>query len=258
MKKRLISAFIALAIFIPLIIIGGIPFEIGVTLLSILGVRELFHLIRKNNQIPTIIEFLSYLLTGTLVLSSDTFIACIAIIFLFSFVPLVFIRQDKYNFDSAVKVFGTILFVGYSFYVINNIRIVSLDDFIFILSVTFATDTFAYFGGKFFGKNKLLERISPNKTWEGSIIGTFAGVLIPTLVYIFMVNPSESIIVAIIVSLILSIIGQIGDLVFSSIKRNYKIKDFSNIMPGHGGVMDRLDSLIIVALVYTIMKTLFL
>ena len=258
MKKRIISAGIALAIFIPLIIIGGIAFEIGATLLSILAVRELFHLIRKDSKIPTLIEIISYVLTGTIVLSSDMFLAAIAVTFIFTFMPLIFIKKEQYNFDSAIKVFGSILFIGYCFYVMDNIRLSSLEEFIFILSVSFATDTFAYFGGMFFGKNKLLERISPNKTWEGSIIGTFAGVLIPTLVYIFMVNPSESVFIVILISVILSITAQFGDLLFSSIKRNYGTKDFSNIMPGHGGVLDRLDSLILISLVYTIIKTLFL
>ena len=73
-----------------------------------------------------------------------------------------------------------------------------------------------------------------------------------------MVDPGESIFLILLFTLILSIIGQLGDLVFSSIKRYLKIKDFSNIIPGHGGILDRFDSIILVSIAYTIIKTLFL
>ena len=89
---------------------------------------------------------------------------------------------------------------------------------------------------------------------EGMIIGTFFGTLIPVVFYYFCVMKSN-IFILILVTLLLSLIGQFGDLVFSSIKRHYKIKDFSNLMPGHGGILDRLDSSIFVILAYMIMHT---
>ena len=83
------------------------------------------------------------------------------------------------------------------------------------------------------------------------IIGTFFGTLIPVVFYYFCVMKSN-IFILILVTLLLSLIGQFGDLVFSSIKRHFKVKDFSNIMPGHGGILDRLDSIIFVLLLYTL------
>lgn len=108
------------------------------------------------------------------------------------------------------------------------------------------------FGGKLFGKHKLIEKVSPKKTIEGSIIGSAFGTIIPSIYYIYMVDPGANILTVIFMTLILSIIGQLGDLVFSSIKRYFNIKDFSNIMPGHGGILDRIDSITMVVLAYQI------
>jgi phosphatidate cytidylyltransferase len=112
--------------------------------------------------------------------------------------------------------------------------------------ITITTDSYAYIIGRLIGKHKLLETISPNKTWEGMISGTVIGTIIPTVFYVVAVgnNPIKMLFI----TLFLSILGQFGDLVFSAIKRYFGKKDFSNIMPGHGGILDRLDSIIFVML----------
>ena len=122
--------------------------------------------------------------------------------------------------------------------------------------ITIFTDTFAFVSGKIFGRHKLIERISPNKTLEGFIIGSIIGTIIPTIFYIYVISPGEEFISIIIFTFVLSIIGQFGDLVFSSIKRHYKIKDFSNLIPGHGGILDRLDSITFVMFGYIILINL--
>lgn len=127
---------------------------------------------------------------------------------------------------------------------------------VYLLLVTIFTDTYAYFTGKLIGKNKLLEVISPNKTWEGSIGGTLVGTIIGVLFYQTVINPEVSLIPLIVITFLLSVIGQLGDLFFSAIKRYYNKKDFSNIMPGHGGILDRLDSIIFVMLAFSLFITL--
>ena len=93
------------------------------------------------------------------------------------------------------------------------------------------------------GKHKLIPNVSPNKTIEGSLIGTLVSVIFCSLFYLYQVDPAANIIVVILITLILNIFSQLGDLFFSAIKREYGIKDFSNLMPGHGGILDRFDSL---------------
>lgn len=116
-----------------------------------------------------------------------------------------------------------------------------------------STDIFAYLVGKTFGKNKLLPSISPKKTIEGSIGGTIASTLC-TIGYCYFVIP-ELFAISGLLGLVGSIISQIGDLSASSIKRQFEVKDFGNIMPGHGGILDRFDSILVVLpLVYYIMR----
>lgn len=123
------------------------------------------------------------------------------------------------------------------------------------LVITF-TDIFAYFIGCKFGKHRLCPNISPKKSVEGAIGGLVFGSVFGTLfAYLFDILPitSESgpteiicyLVIALFISIVLSIVGQIGDLVASKLKRTYEIKDYGSLFPGHGGVMDRFDSLIL-------------
>jgi phosphatidate cytidylyltransferase len=115
--------------------------------------------------------------------------------------------------------------------------------------ITIITDTFAFLGGCKYGKHKLVPSISPKKSIEGLVIGTISGTIAGSLFYIFVMG-GLNVYLVIIFTLFLSLVGQFGDLIFSSIKRHYDIKDFSNIMPGHGGILDRLDSIIFAVLAY--------
>mgnify|MGYP003308437253 CR=1 FL=1 len=116
--------------------------------------------------------------------------------------------------------------------------------------ITILTDTFAFIVGSLIGKHKLCPAVSPKKSWEGSIAGSLLGTFIASTFYHYMVSPVT--IKIILITLLLSVLGQMGDLVFSRIKRDNEIKDFSNIMPGHGGILDRFDSLIFVILAYIV------
>ncbi len=98
----------------------------------------------------------------------------------------------------------------------------------------------------------MLEVISPKKTWEGFVGGTILGTFIAVMFYKTVINPEVILSNLILITLFLSIIGQLGDLFFSAIKRHYNKKDFSNIMPGHGGILDRLDSIIFVMLAFSL------
>ena len=119
-----------------------------------------------------------------------------------------------------------------------------------IVCFAWVTDIFAYFVGMLFGKHKLSPHISPKKTIEGAIGGTVFSVLftiIFCLVYSQITDVQFNWLAVVVYSLLCTIIGQIGDLSFSYIKRTYGIKDFGKILPGHGGFLDRLDSLIFIA-----------
>ena len=110
-----------------------------------------------------------------------------------------------------------------------------------LLCIIWASDTFAYLTGKAFGKHKLFERISPKKTIEGFLGGLVGAVIISILIDIYSVRPMWQWIT---LAVVLVVTGTIGDLVESSFKRAAKVKDSGTILPGHGGLLDRLDSLL--------------
>ena len=112
--------------------------------------------------------------------------------------------------------------------------------------IVWLTDSGAYLFGRKLGKHKLAPRVSPNKTWEGSICGTLlATVVLAVYLYFFPVGYHNWGLM-VFLTLLLSILGQFGDLVESALKRFYGVKDSGKILPGHGGILDRFDSMLLV------------
>lgn len=109
---------------------------------------------------------------------------------------------------------------------------------------TWSCDSFALFGGMRFGKHKLAPLVSPNKTIEGCLCGALASIAAGVILYLLPIFPQFSLPVFVITALLSSTLGQIGDLAESLIKRMIGVKDFSNLIPGHGGMFDRADSLL--------------
>ncbi len=109
---------------------------------------------------------------------------------------------------------------------------------------TWVCDSFAMFGGQRFGKHTVAPQISPNKTVEGCLWGAASSLATGLIIYYIKLLPEVSLAVCVLTAFVASTMGQIGDLAESSVKRMLGIKDFSNLIPGHGGMMDRADSLL--------------
>jgi len=263
MLKRVISAFVLLAIFIPILVIGKLPFAILMGIVSCLGLYELLKLRKKNGNVPCLLEVFSYMLLLFFIISNykltenvslDNLIFYIdyrvVVLFMFTcFTPLVFINDNKkYNIVDALYLFASIMFIGICFSLIIGIRNINMLYVVYIILIATITDTFALICGMLIGKNKLASKISPNKTIEGAFGGSIMGTIAASTFLIESGVISCSNLLIIVITLILTIIGQIGDLVFSSIKRYFEIKDYSNLIPGHGGILDRLDSIIFIVL----------
>ncbi|MDR3012183.1 MAG: phosphatidate cytidylyltransferase [Chitinispirillales bacterium] len=119
-------------------------------------------------------------------------------------------------------------------------------DLVVVITAVFLCDSAAYFVGSTIGKRKLTS-ISPNKTVEGSLAGLAASVLTMSVCWIFLRNPDYPIVTGVIMGVLIGVTAQIGDLLMSLIKRYFKVKDASDIIPGHGGILDRFDSLFFAA-----------
>src|SRR5699024_9974985 len=161
--------------------------------------------------------------------------------------------KNKFTYNEAGFLLITTMYIGLSFYYLIEVRSAGLNYLLFVLFIILSTDSGAYFFGKALGKKKLWPEISPNKTIGGALGGIIMAII--TAVIFQVVYPFEfSYIVIVLYSLLISIVGQLGDLIASVFKRHYNIKDAGNLFPGHGGVLDRLDSLIFVMLVLYIIE----
>ena len=133
---------------------------------------------------------------------------------------------------------------------------------LFLLFSACFTDTFAYFTGSFLGKHKLCPKISPKKTIEGAIGGVLGCILANVILYavydnLIFANPVHNYLAIVLISIVLSVVGMCGDLTASLIKRNYGIKDFGTLIPGHGGIMDRFDSILFVCAAFYAVFNIF-
>lgn len=259
MKTRVLTAIALGLILIPVFIVGGNIFNIAVLILSWLGLREFLKAKESKKDIPVLIDFISYIILTFIVLSgfNKTNIMftidfrVIAALFLIFLIPTIFYHDSKkYSISDAFYLIGGVFFLGTSFELLIIYRNINYLVLIYLFLIPMITDTYAYIVGSLIGKHHLLESISPNKTIEGTIAGTVFGTFIGTVYYLVFVDASANMFLIILMTLFLSVIGQFGDLVFSNIKRYFDKKDFSNILPGHGGILDRFDSLLFVVLSY--------
>ena len=161
-------------------------------------------------------------------------------------------KQRILGFTDVAAVFMAVSYVAVSFTSMALTRYMPNGSYVFglVFVAAWVCDSFAYFTGRFFGKHKLAPHLSPKKTIEGSIGGIFFAVL-GCMLYGLIIEKTVGInanyIVLAAIGLILSIVSQIGDLWASLIKREYGVKDYSQMMPGHGGIMDRFDSIIAIS-----------
>lgn len=264
MKVRIITGAVLALVFVPLFVLGGIVLNIGLAIVTMAASYELFRLYNTKVQLPSYIGGLYVVFSGGLYLLIQQAFQngsavgynwiFVAILFLLIFGSLLVVFIDAFDSSRIGEFLFSIVFPSIGFGTIYALRNLGLEVIGFLFLITIATDVFAYIVGINFGKHRLAIKISPKKSIEGSIGGTFFA-LVFTLLYIWLLdvqvigNISLSIGVSIGLIVFISVIGQIGDLVASKLKRTMGIKDFSNIFPGHGGVMDRFDSALFAAMV---------
>ncbi|GKQ42607.1 phosphatidate cytidylyltransferase [Companilactobacillus sp. RD055328] len=259
MKQRIITAVVALAIFIPILIMGGIWIDVAATALACIGISEVY-IMRKRIIVSP--DFFLTLIGVIAIAVPKSFyngwlpesITQINIFYSITILLLLWtvISKNKFSFEDAGVSAISMIYIGTGFHYLAAIRNTGSTYvengfylLMFALLIVWITDSGAYFMGKAFGKHKLNPYISPNKTWEGSIGGTVIAVVVASI-YAYFLLPEYNIYFIVIVAIICSIAGQLGDLLESAYKRFYKVKDSGKILPGHGGILDRFDSMLIV------------
>ncbi|MEB3749596.1 MULTISPECIES: phosphatidate cytidylyltransferase [Geobacillus] len=252
MKQRIITGVIAAALFLPIVIFGGFPFIIVTYIIATVG---LFELLRMKGMRPLSLAGAAGFAALWLLLVPARYggewlsagAAKFAVIVGLAFLLLIatVVTKNALTFDEAAFVVLAVLYVGVGFFCFAAIRLTGLSYLVYALFVIWATDIGAYFCGRAFGRRKLWPEISPKKTVEGALGGIVSAVVVAA-VYEWAAEPFASFAAALSLALLLSVFGQLGDLVESAFKRHYGVKDSGAILPGHGGVLDRFDSLLFV------------
>lgn len=261
MKMRTIGAAILMIVLVGSLMIGSEAFGLVMLVCAVVGYGELINIKYdskdKNLDMIRLIGGISLIL---LVLNETFFNVDSDLLLLVPMlgltIPIVFYNDSKrYNIQDAFFVMGAVFFLGFAFHNIIYMARIDVYKCIFIFLIAFVTDTYAYISGCLIGTHKLTS-ISPKKTVEGSVIGTIMGVVVGSIYYNLAIG-GLGIGQIVLMCLFLTVLSEIGDLVFSSIKRCFDKKDYSNLILGHGGILDRFDSVIFVSLgLYIVMALL--
>lgn len=265
MKTRAITGFFFVLVLVAATIFNAYVFAAFFSLLGIFSAREFFGICKTADTKP--LMWIGTICAAVLaVLASAVFLGQLQPLSLLLAVPLVsllfisslYLKREKPFHDIAYTVLGLwygcvpfLFFIGLGFLDTTFNPNIPMG----FLIMLWSNDTGAYLSGRALGKHKLFERISPNKTWEGFIGGVVLAVLVSLLLNHYFVGLTQ--IQWISIALIIGIFGTLGDLVESMLKRSLSIKDSGQILPGHGGFLDRFDGLLIAAPLVYIILTLF-
>lgn len=249
LKERVISAIIGIPLIIGVLYLGGIWWESFFLLLGIIGLWEIYRMMKRKGLTPLWIP--GYLCM--LVLFWQSRMDYNELIFLVTLVLAITIiwsvtNFSRINFDAAALSFFAAAYVG--ILLSYSLKIQSFEQSFVIMLLTFiltwCSDIGGYIFGKKWGKHKMTPVLSPRKTWEGALGGIVLCVLASLLFFKFVPYHKFSYGYIFLLGFLSSIMAQFGDLFASSIKRYFDVKDAGYIIPGHGGVLDRFDSFMLV------------
>ena len=271
MKSRIITAILGIPV-VFLILWAGYPWIwIAFSLVSSIAILE-FYALNPSNR-PILIKivgvfWLNMLLASNyllnLALIDILILGLVGIPTINFFLQIITFCKHKFNrpfklkqqFSYSLHTFVGVIYIGLPAFLLLDIRneINGFELLAIIIFGVFVTDTFSFFTGKLIGTRKLAPTISPSKTWEGAIGGFLVGSIF-TISVTHIVAVFNNFQLAMLFGFLLAISAQIGDLLESKLKRMAKVKDTGTIIPGHGGVLDRMDSIILTTVVlYPLIK----
>ena len=253
-RTRLLSGIVLVIIELLLIIPGGDILLAGSLIISLIGMYELYRVFKMEKELPAIIGYgmatLYYLnLRFAFIPDMMMFVLGSLIILMFIYV----FTYPKYKTEQLLATFFGLFYVAVMLSYIYQTRMIKNGAYIvwLIILCSWGCDTCAYCIGVLFGKHKMAPVLSPKKSVEGAIGGVL-GTAILTILYANILRntmgiENREIVIMAVISMVGALISMVGDLTASAIKRNYEIKDYGKLIPGHGGILDRFDSVIITA-----------
>ena len=242
MLTRALTAICLILFFLPLFLIGGITVYLMVALVGLLVHYEFTSL--REKEIPKLVRLIvvvGYTLIPFLGAKFGIFF-CVLLTF---FMICIALWDESFKLDDVFLISTVCGFISFAAYSFLHVGLTHNLYMLIIAIITYFNDTGAYFVGYFFGKHKFNERVSPKKTWEGAIGGFISSIVAAVLCYFIFPTLMENLLNSFIFGVVLGVSGPMGDLMFSLIKRHFNVKDYGSFLPGHGGALDRIDSLLI-------------
>ncbi len=258
LRQRLLTALWGVPLLVAAIWFGDPWYTLLIATAALVGVFEFYRMVARSHGPPLI--YLGLFFTLLFILSphyaQDPRLVplLVTLALTFSLIWLVvFYRRREEAFTSWAWTLAGVFYVGWmlSYFVALRRMDNGMEWVFFALFTAFASDTSAFFVGRALGKHPMAPSISPGKTWEGAIAGFLGAIVASSILAIVFDNLPLAYAGAVALGFVISLFAQLGDLVESLLKRNLGVKDSGNLMPGHGGVLDRVDSVVFVgALVY--------
>lgn len=262
-RTRLISGIILLAIMITIVIFGGNLLFATLFVISLIGMMELYRIVKVNKSFIGILGYAAGIIFYILLYFNLVQFQMVLFIFFLMLLMFAYVFSfPKYTTEQIAVTFLGLFYVSIMLSYIYQVRM--LEDGALIVWLIFigawGSDTCAYCVGMLFGKHKIAPKLSPKKSLEGCIGGVVGAALIGAL-YAFIIksrlNIQNPVFVFAVIGAASSVIAQIGDMAASAIKRNHEIKDYGTLIPGHGGILDRFDSIIFTAPIVFYLVVLF-
>lgn len=261
-RTRLVSGIVLMVVTIALMVYGGYPLFLVITLVSLTGLYELYRVAGIEKTVPAFAGYISSVVTDIMVLNDKYELLVMWLVFtLMVFMVCYVAAYPKFNSGQVTMLFFGIVYVTVMLSFVFKVRFVQDGHLLvwFIYIGAWGSDTFAYCTGKLIGKHKMPSELSPNKTIEGCLGGVFGAALTGFIFAAVFYNNRNILWQLPLIGAVSSVISQTGDLAASAIKRNQGIKDYGNLIPGHGGILDRFDSIIFTApAVYYLVKFIIL
>ena len=267
---RTITGVIYVALIVGSILISKYTFVVLFGFILIYTLFEFYRLCKKGGNQPqmllgifiSIYLFVAFFLFDMNMVGEVMFFGLVPLLMLIALIEM--FRKNKNPVLNIAYTFLGIIYIAVPFSVLNFI-VTPFDQYprqympealLSLFIILWANDSGAYLFGSWLGKTKMIERISPKKTWEGAIGGAITALVVSVVLfhYIGFISPVH----AIILSLLTVVSGTLGDLTESMIKRSFNVKDSGGMLPGHGGLFDRFDSMLFAAPVYYIYISLIL
>jgi phosphatidate cytidylyltransferase len=253
-KTRLFSSIILLIVAIIVVVLGGNVLFATLFIISLIGMKELYQVVKLNKSLPGIAGYVAGITYYFLLFFHyEQYLMVLFILFLMLLMFVYVFEFPKYKAEQIAIAFLGLFYVSIMLSYIYQVRI--MEDGAFLVWLIFigawGSDTCAYCIGVLIGKHKIIPKLSPKKSLEGSIAGVIGAALLGFLyalaVQKYITDIENPLVLFTIIGAASSIISQIGDWAASAIKRDHDIKDYGNLIPGHGGILDRFDSIIFTA-----------